>query len=207
MGNLGLKTLKEKTMTYHTKILRIDLVSLVMRRVCLYLIVSSFFAFFSYCGTAKEQKLTLKEEYKPKQTSSPKELRLTYHAVWAPKQDFELLESGSLHGTGNTYTIRFRFSEDHLVLKMSSTDRENQSQFPYLYKDGKGKEQVFYFPWKDRKATVVVWEWEPGNSYIRWEGIHNGFLLVFESKIPTKELAKSIAESFHTEIQKSLDVY
>ncbi|MCZ8343499.1 MAG: hypothetical protein O9301_10735 [Leptospira sp.] len=197
-------------MMYHTDDKRILLKSMrnyVMRRTFWFLIAVSFFGFFSFCGTTEVKVLKRKEETPPKERISPKELRLTYHAVWAPKYDFELLESGSLHGTGNTYTIRFKFSEANLVLRMSSTDRENQSQFPYLQKDGKGKEQVFYFPWKDKKATVVVWEWEPGNCYIRWEGIHNGFLLVFESKMPTNEMSKTLAESFHSEVQKSLDVY
>jgi hypothetical protein len=118
-----------------------------------------------------------------------------------------MIHSGSLFGTGNTYTISYQQLTEKITLKLSSTDRENQSQFPYLVKQPIGKEQVFYFPWKDKKSTIVLYEINAKEVYCRWEGIHNGFLLVFETKRNIGENWKEFAEKYHSEIQKSLDVY
>lgn len=155
----------------------------------------------------KEDKLnqTLKE---PKQNlPQTKELRLTYHAVWVNKENFELKESTSLFGTGNQYKILFSETNEFTWLQLSSTDRENQSQFRYFFKDETQNPEVSYFVWGPKKCSVQVYHMPEGEFYLRWEGIHNGFLLVFESSTKKTDSPKELAKSFHNLILGSLEVY
>ncbi|XDD48366.1 hypothetical protein AB3N60_18690 [Leptospira sp. WS39.C2] len=136
-----------------------------------------------------------------------KELRLTYHAVWVNKENFELKESTSLFGTGNQYKIFLSEPNEFLWLRLSSTDRENQSQFRYFFKDETQNPDVSYFVWGQKKCSVQVYRMPEGDFYLRWEGIHNGFLLVFESSTKKTDLPKELAKSFHALILSSLEVY
>lgn len=136
-----------------------------------------------------------------------KELRLTYHAVWVAKENFELTESSSLFGTGNQYRIQWMGDKEFTWLRLSSTDRENQSQFRYYFKDETQNPDVSYFVWGQKKCSVQVFRMPEGELYLRWEGIHNGFLLVFESSTKKSDSPKELAKSFHNLIQTSLEVY
>lgn len=152
-----------------------------------------------------------KTSSKPVETKPPfpltKELRLTYHAVWVSKGNFELLESNSLFGTGNQYKIQLVEDKEFTWLRLSSTDRENQSQFRYYFKEETQNPDVSYFVWGQKKCSVQVFQMAEGEMYLRWEGIHNGFLLVFESSTKNTDPPKELAKSFHNLILKSLEVY
>ncbi|TGM45501.1 hypothetical protein [Leptospira vanthielii] len=136
-----------------------------------------------------------------------KELRLTYHAVWVAKENFELLKSGSIFGTGNSYEIRLDSAGKIQWLRLSSTDRENQSQFPYFYKDEGQNPDVSYFVWGSKKCSVLVFLLPNSQLYARWEGIHNGFLLVFETITSNTTGPKELAKELHQMVQQSLDLY
>ncbi|TGL62584.1 hypothetical protein [Leptospira jelokensis] len=136
-----------------------------------------------------------------------KELRLTYHAVWVAKENFELTQSTSLFGTGNQYKIQLPDGQPFLWLRLSSTDRENQSQFRYFFKDETQNPDVSYFVWGQKKCSVQVYRMDSGEFYLRWEGIHNGFLLVFESSTKNSDPPKELAKSFHALILGSLETY
>lgn len=96
---------------------------------------------------------SLKQKPEPKKSNLTKELRLTYHAVWVAKENFELLKSGSIFGTGNSYEIRLETDGKIQWIRLSSTDRENQSQFPYFYKDEVQNPDVSYFVWGIKNAV------------------------------------------------------
>lgn len=136
-----------------------------------------------------------------------KELRLTYHAVWVAKENFELLKSGSIFGTGNSYEIRLDLEGNIRWLRLSSTDRENQSQFPYFYKDEVQNPDVSYFVWGTKKCSVLVFPYRNSQLYARWEGIHNGFLLVFETITSQATGPKELAKELHLMVQQSLELY
>jgi hypothetical protein len=171
---------------------------------------------FSFCKTTNPVAKTTNEKNQnpnpkpsePKQNIPlTKELRLTYHAVWVAKENFELKESISLFGTGNQYTIQLAETQNFTWLRLSSTDRENQSQFRYVYKEDTQNPDVSYFVWGQKKCSVQVYRMPGGEFYVRWEGIHNGFLLVFESSTKKIESPKELAKSFHELVLGSLDVY
>ncbi|MCG6153800.1 MULTISPECIES: hypothetical protein [Leptospira] len=136
-----------------------------------------------------------------------KELRLTYHAVWVAKENFELLKSGSIFGTGNSYEIRLGEGQNILWLRLSSTDRENQSQFPYFYKEENKNPDVSYFVWGSKKCSVLVFPYRDSQLYARWEGIHNGFLLVFETITSQTTDPKELAKDLHQMVLQSLELY
>lgn len=166
------------------------------------------------CQSTKEQKATIKPELpKPNQNLEPKkvhltkELRLTYHAVWVAKENFELLKSGSIFGTGNSYEIRLDAEGKIQWLRLSSTDRENQSQFPYFYKDEVQNPDVSYFVWGTKKCSVLVFSLPDSQLYARWEGIHNGFLLVFETITSHSTGPKELAKDLHEMVLQSLELY
>ncbi|TGM77704.1 hypothetical protein EHR01_08850 [Leptospira mtsangambouensis] len=149
----------------------------------------------------------IKQKLEPKKSNLTKELRLTYHAVWVAKENFELLKSGSIFGTGNSYEIRLETDGTIQWIRLSSTDRENQSQFPYFYKDEVQNPDVSYFVWGNKKCSVLVFSLPEGKRYARWEGIHNGFLLVFETTTPSEISAKELAKELHLLVQQSLELY
>ncbi|TGM21583.1 hypothetical protein [Leptospira meyeri] len=166
------------------------------------------------CQSEKQILLENKEETQkvnPKSDSNKsnltKELRLTYHAVWVAKENFELLKSGSIFGTGNSYEIRLETEGKIQWIRLSSTDRENQSQFPYFYKDEVQNPDVSYFVWGNKKCSVLVFSLPDGKRYARWEGIHNGFLLVFETTALNEISAKELAKELHLVVQQSLELY
>ncbi|MGV3666563.1 MAG: hypothetical protein ACO1NV_10540 [Leptospira bouyouniensis] len=167
---------------------------------------------FQFCKTINPNGTNEKNPI-PKQIESKqnipltKELRLTYHAVWVAKENFELTESISLFGTGNQYTIQMTGDKEFVWLRLSSTDRENQSQFRYFFKDESQNPDVSYFVWGQKKCSVQVYRMAEGEVYLRWEGIHNGFLLVFESSTKKTESSKELAKSFHDLVLRSLEVY
>ncbi|TGL49893.1 hypothetical protein EHQ59_13980 [Leptospira kemamanensis] len=157
--------------------------------------------------TTNEQKTKSKPVESKQNIPLTKELRLTYHAVWTGKESFEVLESTSLFGTGNQYKIQFSQDKEFSWLRLSSTDRENQSQFRYYFKEESQNPDVSYFIWGQKKCSVQVFRMAEGEMYLRWEGIHNGFLLVFESSTKNTDPPKELAKSFHNLILKSLEVY
>ncbi|EOQ94892.1 hypothetical protein LEP1GSC195_0779 [Leptospira wolbachii serovar Codice str. CDC] len=166
------------------------------------------------CQSVKETPLEKKQETLPQNSNSEskkhhltKELRLTYHAVWVAKDNFELIKSGSIFGTGNSYEIRLDSDGKIQWLRLSSTDRENQSQFPYFYKDEIQNPDVSYFVWGSKKCSVLVFTLPDSQLYARWEGIHNGFLLVFETVTSHTTGPKELAKDLHQMVQQSLDLY
>ncbi|TGL20880.1 hypothetical protein EHQ46_10320 [Leptospira yanagawae] len=169
---------------------------------------------FPFCKSANSitiptnEKKPIPKPIEDKQNISlTKELRLTYHAVWVAKENFELNESTSLFGTGNQYKISLSGDKPYTWLRLSSTDRENQSQFRYFFKDETQNPDVSYFVWGQKKCSVQVYRMDSGEFYLRWEGIHNGFLLVFESSTKNTDPPKELAKSFHDLVLSSLDVY
>ncbi|TGL88141.1 hypothetical protein EHQ68_09920 [Leptospira congkakensis] len=143
----------------------------------------------------------------PKKSNLTKELRLTYHAVWVAKENFELLKSGSIFGTGNSYEIQLDADRKIQWMRLSSTDRENQSRFPYFYQDEVQNPDVSYFVWGNKKCSVLVFSLPDSRLYARWEGIHNGFLLVFETITPNSLSSKDLAKDLHQVVLQSLDLY
>ncbi|MBM9547590.1 hypothetical protein JWG40_11225 [Leptospira sp. 201903074] len=167
-----------------------------------------------FCQSVKENPLEKNpESLKPnlnleiKKLHLTKELRLTYHAVWVAKENFELLKSGSIFGTGNSYEIRLDLEGKIQWLRLSSTDRENQSQFPYFYKEEVQNPDVSYFVWGSKKCSVLVFPYRNSQLYARWEGIHNGFLLVFETIASDSTGPKELAKELHQMVQQSLELY
>ncbi|MCW7483091.1 hypothetical protein [Leptospira kanakyensis] len=142
-----------------------------------------------------------------KKSNLTKELRLTYHAVWVAKENFELIKSGSIFGTGNSYEIRLESDKQIQWMRLSSTDRENQSRFPYFYQDEIQNPDVSYFVWGNKKCSVLVFSLPDTKLYARWEGIHNGFLLVFETVVPGQNGSKELAKELHQMVLQSLDLY
>ncbi|PJZ44263.1 hypothetical protein [Leptospira brenneri] len=166
------------------------------------------------CQSGKESRLETKEKTPllvqtpdPKKSNLTKELRLTYHAVWVAKENFDLLKSSSIFGTGNSYEIRLEPTGKIQWLRLSSTDRENQSQFPYYYKNEVQNPDVSYFVWGSKKCSVLVFTHPDSQLYARWEGIHNGFLLVFETIVPNSTSSKELANALHQMVLQSLDLY
>ncbi|MDF3819590.1 hypothetical protein P3G55_06750 [Leptospira sp. 96542] len=159
--------------------------------------------------TQKEIETKVEQKTTKSVSEKQQELRLTYHAVWVDKQPFEVLISESLFGTGNSYQIQYIGIGSGLVknLKLSSTDRENQSQFRYLKTQYPGKEQVFYFQWGTKKSSVVLFPASEGQTYCRWEGIHNGFLLIFETEVESDRPPQVLAKIWDQFVQSSLEVY
>lgn len=172
------------------------------------------FSLITVCQSTKETNVSNSPETpqpnpngEPKKLHLTKELRLTYHAVWVAKENFELLKSGSIFGTGNSYEIRLDAEGKIQWMRLSSTDRENQSQFPYFYKDEVQNPDVSYFVWGTKKCSVLVFPYRDSQLYARWEGIHNGFLLVFETITPNSTGSKEIARVLHQMVLQSLDLY
>ncbi|PJZ83266.1 hypothetical protein [Leptospira harrisiae] len=178
--------------------------------------ITSIFSlmFVMACQSDKKIRLDNKEmiqtpipKLEPNKNHLTKELRLTYHAVWVAKENFELLKSGSIFGTGNSYEINLETGGKIRWMRLSSTDRENQSQFPYFYKDEIQNPDVSYFVWGNKKCSVLVFSLPDGKLYGRWEGVHNGFLLVFETVISNEKAAKELAKELHQIVQQSLELY
>ncbi|TGL41403.1 hypothetical protein [Leptospira perdikensis] len=172
------------------------------------------FSQITVCQSTKENKPEKNPEVpKPnpnletKKSHLTKELRLTYHAVWVAKENFELLKSGSIFGTGNSYEIRLDGEGKIQWMRLSSTDRENQSRFPYFYQDEVQNPDVSYFVWGTKKCSVLVFSLPDSQLYARWEGIHNGFLLVFETITPNSIGSKELAKQLHQMVLQSLDLY
>ncbi|TGK83223.1 hypothetical protein EHQ24_07930 [Leptospira noumeaensis] len=178
-------------------------------------IIPVLFLMVMACQSSEQGILTKKKsdpslaEPKPEEKKSnlTKELRLTYHAVWVAKENFELLKSGSIFGTGNSYEIQLESDKQIQWMRLSSTDRENQSRFPYFYQDEVQNPDVSYFVWGNKKCSVLVFSLPGSRLYARWEGIHNGFLLVFETIIPGQNGSKELAKELHQMVLKSLDLY
>ncbi len=140
-------------------------------------------------------------------------LRLTYDSVWSPKRDFLLLESGSLHESGNSYKIEYKNPKagEIVWIKISSTNQDNQRSFPYLNSDlpSTNITKVSYFSWQGRKASILIRDVSPVKIYLRWEGIYKGYLIVAETEmdqIATDE-KNGIGDYFHKHVSNYLELF
>jgi hypothetical protein len=145
-------------------------------------------------------------------SGNAKVLRLTYDATWSPNLDFKILESGSIHSSGNTYTIEYIKNSTHLKwLRISSTNQENKHGFHYLLKNLNEDPKVFYFPWKNSKISILLKQSQLDDQTIhcRWEGTYNGFLIIVEGEYVNSDNEKflQIANKVHAHVNESLILY
>jgi len=144
---------------------------------------------------------------------SPKKLRLTYDSVWSPKKEFSLLESASLHESGNTYKIEYKDAKVGKIvwIKISSTNQDNQRSFPYLNSDFSSSNitKVSYYPWQGRKASILIRDISPAKTYLRWEGIYKGYLIVAETELSQilADEKNGIGDYFHEHVSNGLELF
>ncbi|BDA80928.1 hypothetical protein LPTSP3_g38580 [Leptospira kobayashii] len=141
-------------------------------------------------------------------------LRLTYDSVWSPKKDFVLLESGSLHESGNSYKIEYQDVKAGEIawIKVSSTNQDNQRSFPYLNSDlpSTNATKVYYFSWQGRKASILMKDISsPVKVYLRWEGIYKGYLIVAETEMDqiTTDEKNGLGDYFHQHVSNYLELF
>ncbi|TGN19550.1 hypothetical protein [Leptospira idonii] len=206
----------------------IDWACAAKKAALIYKILIFLFLLFPYnCSSTGDSKSKLKSS---EETSTqiaptkqipeePKKLRITYDAVWSPKDPFVIIESGNLHESGVTYLIRYtektginqsiQNSEDPLWVRISSTNQDNQRVFPYLQNTSTGEVKITYFQWKGRRSAVQTKILPKGNVYCRWEGIYNGFLLVVETEFLLKEGdgENSIPPAMHKHVTQNLELF
>jgi hypothetical protein len=139
-------------------------------------------------------------------------LRLTYDSTWSPKSRFVILESGSIHANGNTYTIEYLEASVQIPwLKISSTDQDNKQNFKYVPTISGEDYTVFYRPWLDKTIGMVLApsQTEKNIVHCRWEGVYKGFLIVVEAKFQNTENfnLNEIANIYHKHVKESLTLY
>ncbi|TGN14625.1 hypothetical protein [Leptospira ilyithenensis] len=180
----------------------------------------SFLFFLAMCKSSQPSEISetndLKENHNDSRQLTAKpitKLRLTYDSVWFSKREFLLLESGSLHESGNFYKIEYKDPKagEIVWIKISSTNQDNQRSFPYLNSDlpSTNTTKVSYFSWQGRKATILIRDISPAKVYLRWEGIYKGYLIVAETEM--NQLAadekNGIGDYFHQHVSNYLELF